>query len=109
ALRDGCSVLGVAFSTGLHRCPERPIMIAPRCLRPLLPALAGLLPAVVSAQTSLYTKSGDAGNDRLGLTVRSAGDVNQDGHPDFIAGAPQDGNVFSAVTGYARVFSGIDG
>jgi hypothetical protein len=84
-------------------------MTTPRLVRSLLPVLAGLLPSVVSAQTSLYTKLGDAGNDRLGLSVRSAGDVNQDGHPDFIAGAPQDGNVFTSSAGYARVFSGIDG
>ena len=49
----------------------------------------------------LYQWHGSASGDQLGRRVRSAGDVNNDGYPDIIAGA-WFGN-------YARVFSGKDG
>jgi len=40
----------------------------------------------------------------FGAAVGSAGDVNQDGHPDIIVGAPS-----GSWHGYAKVFSGLDG
>ncbi len=47
-------------------------------------------------------------DDRLGLVVDAAGDVNGDGTPDLIAGAQNaDGAV--ADVGMARVWSGLDG
>jgi len=48
----------------------------------------------------LWTATGAAG-DQLGLGVEAAGDVNADGTPDVIAGAPGGD--------HARVYSGLDG
>jgi hypothetical protein len=73
------------------------------------PVLLGALPASVCAQTNLYGKTGDTNYDRLGTSVRLAGDVNHDTKQDFIVGAPQDGNLFSPGNGLARVYSGTNG
>ena len=62
--------------------------------------------AQLSAQNHVYTMNGDGYFDELGSSVRSAGDVDNDGYPDIIAGAIQ---VAAGGTGYARVFAGIDG
>jgi len=67
------------------------------------------LTTVGSAQVLLTTKFGDKANDRFGASVRAAGDVNNDGRPDYIVGAPEDGNVLSTGQGFARVFSGQTG
>lgn len=45
-------------------------------------------------------------NDAFGFAVDAAGDVNQDGVPDLIVGAPQFGGLYP---GYAQVLSGADG
>jgi hypothetical protein len=78
-----------------------------------LSALAALgtsiFAASAPAQTSLYIKTGDKANDRLGWCVRSCGDVNNDGRNDFVAGAPEDGNIFGGGEGFVRVFSGLNG
>ena len=50
--------------------------------------------------TLLWTADGHAG-DQLGTGVEGAGDVNHDGVPDVVAGAPNGG--------YARIYSGRDG
>ena len=56
----------------------------------------------------LYTFYGDSAGDAFGGSVAGAGDVNQDGYPDLIAGAQwDDDNGISS--GSARVFSGADG
>lgn len=48
----------------------------------------------------LWTRDGEPG-DRLGIGIEAAGDVDADGVPDVIAGAPG--------AGEAHVFSGVDG
>ena len=55
----------------------------------------------------LYNFNGDAGNF-FGNSVSGAGDVNGDGTPDLIVGAP---SIFNngTTSGYARVLSGSDG
>ena len=56
----------------------------------------------------LYTFDGDSPNDRFGVSVSGAGDVNGDGYDDVIIGANfDDNNGFNS--GSARVFSGVDG
>ncbi len=54
------------------------------------------------------TFSGDSQGDDFGWSVSGAGDVNGDGNPDLIVGAPQDDNN-GLKSGSARVFSGADG
>ena len=54
--------------------------------------------------TELFSKSGTQVGAQLGYSVRCAGDVDADGIPDVIAGAP--GNT--SVAGTAVVFSGVD-
>ena len=54
----------------------------------------------------LYTVNGDSAGDLFGWSVSGAGDVNNDGFDDFIAGAPYDDNNGSD-SGSARVFSGV--
>jgi hypothetical protein len=68
-------------------------------------ALAALS-AAADAQVLLTSKLGDSTNHRLGAALRPAGDVDNDGFPDWIVGAPEDGNVLTPADGYARVFSG---
>ena len=57
----------------------------------------------------LWQFDGPNFGDQLGWSVSDAGDVNQDGSPDFIAGAPSSspGGMFRA--GSAFVYSGADG
>ena len=64
-----------------------------RCTRPV---------SVYSTKTgALLWKADGQPNDRLGIGVEGAGDVNHDGVPDVIASAPGGG--------YAKVYSGRDG
>lgn len=57
--------------------------------------------------SALYTLTGTLANDGLGQSVAACGDVNADGLPDLIVGAPQIGNGIGK--GYARVCSATDG
>ncbi|MFT7617250.1 MAG: hypothetical protein ACI97A_000884 [Planctomycetota bacterium] len=56
----------------------------------------------------LYTFDGDNTGDVMGRSVSGAGDVNDDGFDDVVAGAAWDDNN-GANSGSARVFSGFDG
>lgn len=76
--------------------------------RRALPLLAFGFGAAAQAQTSLYTIDGPVANERLGLSAASAGDVNNDGKPDFLAGGPEDGNIFAFGEGIVRVYSGAN-
>ena len=53
----------------------------------------------------LYVFEGDSNAGEFGRSVSGAGDVNNDGYGDLIAGAPND-NVNGAQSGSARVCSG---
>ncbi|MHC5073153.1 MAG: hypothetical protein ACYTGO_21970, partial [Planctomycetota bacterium] len=55
----------------------------------------------------LYTRDGDAAGDYLGQSVSGIGDVDRDGHDDFVAGASI--NINGSQRGYARVYSGKTG
>jgi hypothetical protein len=54
----------------------------------------------------LFTWSGFGARDAFGQAVAHAGDVDGDGFGDVAVGAPQ---PIGGKTGYARVFSGLDG
>ncbi|MBI5363072.1 MAG: VCBS repeat-containing protein [Planctomycetes bacterium] len=79
----------------------------PRLSVAALVALAGV--PFASAQTTLYTLSGQAANDRLGVSLAYVGDLNGDGRAEFVVGAPENGNVFTIAEGYARVYNGATG
>lgn len=57
----------------------------------------------------LYTKSSPTPSDLLGVSVAGAGDLDGDGRPDFMAGAPRanGGNLFQS--GRVYVWSGATG
>lgn len=76
----------------------------------LLPALGAgaLLAGTATAQSVRTTLQGDAQDDRFGVSVANAGDVDNDGVDDLIVGAPEDGFIFQLREGYARVISGDD-
>ena len=56
----------------------------------------------------LYTFYGDSDGGEFGNSVDCAGDVNRDGYPDFLIGAPDD-HSSGVNSGSARVLSGADG
>lgn len=70
-------------------------------------AFAALGAPTLRAQTTLYTFNGSNG-DRLGTSVDSAGDVNDDNYVDVIVGAPLD-DPNGASSGRAIVYSGRTG
>lgn len=62
-------------------------------------------PRPLFAETVLYTFRSDSSTGSLGSAVAGAGDVNNDGYDDIIAGDPDD----TTHVGLARVYSGEDG
>ncbi|MFN3166438.1 MAG: FG-GAP-like repeat-containing protein [Phycisphaeraceae bacterium] len=56
----------------------------------------------------LYRFQGANSRDYFGDSVSGAGDVNNDGYPDLLVGAPNE-RVLGAANEYARIFSGRDG
>ncbi len=56
----------------------------------------------------IYYISGESGEDRFGHSVSSVGDINSDGIPDFLVGAPYQNSLIENA-GKAYLFSGIDG
>ena len=71
-------------------------------------ASADSLNAQTVIHVPLYTFHGDSASDNFGASVSSAGDVNGDGTPDLVVGAPFDNNN-GLDSGSARVLSGSDG
>ena len=57
---------------------------------------------------TLFTFYGSATGDGLGISVSGGGDIDGDGHAEVIVGAWQIAGS-GTLTGYARVFSGLDG
>jgi len=57
----------------------------------------------------LHQRDGAADDDRLGISVAGAGDVNGDGYEDFIVGAPLADPGGLSNAGSAYVYSGLNG
>lgn len=57
----------------------------------------------------LFRKDGTSSGDQLGYSVAGAGDVNRDGHADFIIGAPFTDPAGLADAGSVYLYSGADG
>lgn len=57
----------------------------------------------------LYEMNGDSTGDQFGLSVASAGDINEDGKAEFIVGAPYADPDGLNTAGSVYVYSGADG
>lgn len=75
---------------------------------PLLCVLTASLPPAAQALSgwALVAPTGEADDDRFGTSVAAAGDVNGDGHVDFIVGAPDADTPAGLNAGHAYVFFG---
>ena len=74
----------------------------------LFSTAADSLEAQAITYVPLYTFDGDNPNDRFGISVSGAGDVNGDSTPDLIVGRGGE-DKFGPPSGSVRVFSGSDG
>jgi hypothetical protein len=68
-----------------------------------------LLSSIGAGQASLHTLAGEAPQDRFGRSLAPAGDVNGDGKPDLIVGAPGRNAYGFTDNGTAFVYSGTTG
>ena len=58
----------------------------------------------------MYAFEGDGAGDHFGTSVSGAGDVNGDGTPDLVVGAPPADPIAGGMnSGLIRIFSGVDG
>ena len=81
----------------------------PRLSRLALFSLSLLVPVSLSfGQGVLHSFDGAFNGDLAGFCVADAGDVDQDGYPDFIVGAKIGLNGVGVPTGTVRVYSGFD-
>lgn len=80
-----------------------------RLTTPLLLVSATLFPtATAFGQGTLHRFDGEVNGDLAGYGVADAGDIDQDGFPDFIVGAKIGKNPSGIATGYAKIYSGVD-
>lgn len=65
---------------------------------------------VFSGQTGaeIYTRDGTVANQAMGYSLAHAGDLDMDGHMDWISGSPQDSRGGNQA-GSAQVYSGLNG
>ncbi len=56
----------------------------------------------------MYTRDGSVGGQGMGFSLAHAGDVDGDGHMDWICGSPQDGRG-GTQAGSAQIYSGLNG
>jgi hypothetical protein len=84
-------------------------MNVPRFFQGAVLAVCWLIPADLGfGQGILHSFDGAFDGDLCGISVADAGDVNQDGYPDFIAGAKVGLNGSGVPAGSVRVYSGFD-
>lgn len=62
-----------------------------------------------NAQVEVRTHNGGVANDLFGTAVSAGGDINNDGAPDYLIGAAEDGAVFQEREGFLRVYNGATG
>jgi hypothetical protein len=58
---------------------------------------------------TLFSKNGDGATDEFGFALAAPGDIDGDGIPDLLVGAPFSDQVNGVDCGYARVISGANG
>ncbi|RMH03756.1 MAG: hypothetical protein D6702_05005 [Planctomycetota bacterium] len=73
-----------------------------------LPAAGILLAGSLLGQAPIYQVLGDSAYDGLGRATCGVGDLNGDGYPEFLAGAPLDDNT-GQDSGMARLYNGATG
>lgn len=66
------------------------------------------LPTGLYGQQPIFTADGDSPNEWFGHCVAAAGDINGDGVPDLVVGAPLDSTI-AYQAGSAQVLSGVNG